>query len=194
MNPADRFSLTHYGHKIYFGNLYRSVFDIRDIAHNLAVVPRWSGSTDWEDFSEHPYSVAQHLLWCYHYVMTAGGTENEAKAALLHDAEEFILGDLSSPAKVFCEDYRKLGDEIRSCIFYECNLPLLWATDLPSIVKAADSDALIYEAEMLCHYDMQSYVPGPPRMFDLSLYDLIAPQRPSIVKKTFLSIYQSLSQ
>jgi len=71
--------------------------EIEDIAHGLAFVPRWNGQTkgDW------PYSVAEHSL-LVERIFTRAGKAPEPRwqlAALLHDAPEYVIGDMISPVK-----------------------------------------------------------------------------------------------
>jgi len=76
-----------------------SPFDIEleDIAHGLSRVARWNGQT----LGEHPFSVAQHSLvvldiFC---ALAPKADTNAKKAALLHDAPEYVVGDMISPFK-----------------------------------------------------------------------------------------------
>ena len=71
--------------------------EIEDIAHGLARVARWNGQTG----GEHAFSVAQHSL----LVETIVGEIEPALdtrfrlASLMHDAPEYVIGDLISPFK-----------------------------------------------------------------------------------------------
>ena len=70
--------------------------EIEDIAHGLAFVARWNGQTrgDW------PYSVAEHSLLVEQIYGRLGGVEAKWRlAALLHDAPEYVIGDMISPVK-----------------------------------------------------------------------------------------------
>ncbi|MFN6985441.1 MAG: hydrolase, partial [Rhizobium oryzihabitans] len=71
--------------------------EIADIAHGLARVARWNGQTR----GDHAFSVAQHCLivetiFCR---MCAGATPDDMQMALLHDAPEYVIGDMISPFK-----------------------------------------------------------------------------------------------
>lgn len=69
-------------------------FDIKDIAHSLSMICRWGGHTKtWHSVAEHSVRVCDELSGkdrCY---------------GLLHDAAEYIWGDLCSPLKEFVPDY-----------------------------------------------------------------------------------------
>ncbi|MCB2150750.1 MAG: HD domain-containing protein, partial [Rhodobacteraceae bacterium] len=71
--------------------------EIADIAHGLAFVARWNGQTlgDW------PYSVAEHSLLVEEIFtrLNPGIAVRWRLAALLHDAPEYVIGDMISPVK-----------------------------------------------------------------------------------------------
>ena len=71
--------------------------EIEDIAHGLAFVARWNGQTR----GEHPYTVAEHSLLVEElYARLAPRSEPRWRlAALLHDAPEYVIGDMISPVK-----------------------------------------------------------------------------------------------
>ena len=89
--------------------------EIEDIAHGLAFVARWNGQTR-GDFA---YSVAEHSL----LVETIYGRMNPKAppkwrlAALLHDAPEYVIGDMISPVKAAVgPEYGALDDRLMSAI------------------------------------------------------------------------------
>src|SRR3954466_3006213 len=71
--------------------------EISDIAHGLARVARWNGQT----YGEHAFSVAQHSILVEALFAEACPTAsvNDRLAALLHDAPEYVIGDMISPFK-----------------------------------------------------------------------------------------------
>ena len=71
--------------------------EIEDIAHGLAFVARWNGQTR----GEHPYSVAEHSLLVEEIFgrLVPGAEARWRLAALLHDAPEYVIGDMISPVK-----------------------------------------------------------------------------------------------
>ena len=71
--------------------------EIEDIAHGLAFVARWNGQTK----GDFPYSVAEHSL-LVEKIFTNLNPNIDAKwqlMALLHDAPEYVIGDMISPVK-----------------------------------------------------------------------------------------------
>jgi hypothetical protein len=78
---------------------------IEDIAHSLAHMCRWNGHT------KRFYSVAEHSVFC------AAITDPEHKlAALMHDASEAYLADISSPVKPHLQNYKKIEAHLMSVI------------------------------------------------------------------------------
>lgn len=110
---------------------------IKDIAHHLAQENRFNGALP------EPYSVAQHSVLVSQLVeLQLGGTEEEAKWALLHDASEAYLRDIHRPLKMALgEAYRVLERRMMAVICERFGL----AREEPSIVKSADNLALALE-------------------------------------------------
>src|SRR5690606_37777411 len=85
--------------------------EIEDIAHGLAFVARWNGQTrgDW------PYSVAEHSLLVEQIFdrLEPGSDPNWRLAALLHDAPEYVIGDMISPVKAALgEEYGDMDERL----------------------------------------------------------------------------------
>ncbi len=183
---SDNLSLTWYGNKVYYDNPERSEIDIRDVAHALAVQPRWAGHTNWHSMTA-PYSVAQHSIWCARTVDMLGGTREAQLCALLHDAAEAYLGDLNTYAKAMCPDYKALERRLLRVIFREYQLPEAWAAELPDIVKKADLLALRSEVR-LCHKNMAQYI----EPFGSVMLDVLADLSPKEVEAVFLTAFEGL--
>src|ERR1700694_4059255 len=71
--------------------------EIEDIAHGLARVAPWHGPTKWDC----SVSVAQHFALVERFVheLKPRAPRTLRLAALLHDAAEYVIGDLISPFK-----------------------------------------------------------------------------------------------
>lgn len=106
------------------------VLDIDLVAHALANLCRFTGHT------RHFYSVAQHSVLASYLV-----PEEDAKAALLHDAPEILIGDLSRPLQRLLPDYCALKATIEAKFFQHFGLP----AKLPDSVKRADMIMLATE-------------------------------------------------
>ncbi len=106
--------------------------EIEDIAHGLAFVARWNGQTA----GEFPYSVAEHSL-LVEALYSAANPKALAKwqlAALLHDAPEYVIGDMISPVKAAVgPGYAELDARLTAAIHLRFGLP----AQLPKAVKAA---------------------------------------------------------
>ena len=125
--------------------------EIEDIAHGLARVARWNGQTD----GEHAFSVAEHSLLVERIV-----TELEPKldrqsrlAALIHDAPEYVIGDLISPFKAALSlDYRAFEAKLLGAIHLRFGLPAELPTDVTKLIKRADKIAAYCEATCLAGF------------------------------------------
>ena len=125
--------------------------EISDIAHGLARVARWNGQTD----GEYAFSVAQHSLFVEIIV-----SELEPKldrrfrlAALIHDAPEFVIGDLISPFKAALSlDYRAFEAKLLAAIHLRFGLPAELPDEVTKLIKRADRIAAYYEATCLAGF------------------------------------------
>jgi uncharacterized protein len=125
--------------------------EIEDIAHGLARVARWNGQTS----GEHAFSVAQHSL-----LVETIMSELEPKldrrfrlAALIHDAPEYVIGDLISPFKAALSlDYRAFEAKLLAAIHLRFGLPAELPDDVTKLIKRADRIAAYYEATCLAGF------------------------------------------
>ena len=111
--------------------------EIGDIAHGLARVARWNGQTRGPEI----FSVAQHALLVE--ALLAGSEPSppprEKLAALLHDAPEYVIGDLISPFKAAVGgDYRRIETRLMQAIHIRFGLPADLPPDLVKRIKLAD--------------------------------------------------------
>jgi len=125
--------------------------EIADIAHGLARVARWNGQTS----GAHIFSVAQHTL-LVEAVMRAQNPRIDARlrlAALLHDAPEYVIGDMISPFKaVLGGDYKVVEKRLLSAIHIRFGLPAVLADEVTQRIKNADRGAAYLEATMLAGF------------------------------------------
>ncbi|MFD3188927.1 HD domain-containing protein [Sedimentitalea sp. HM32M-2] len=104
--------------------------EIEDIAHGLAFVARWNGQTH-GDFA---YSVAEHSLLVEELFgrIAPKAPPRWRLAALLHDAPEYVIGDMISPVKTAVgPGYGDLEIRLASAIHIRFGLP----ASLPAMVK-----------------------------------------------------------
>ena len=128
--------------------------EIEDIAHGLARVARWNGQTD----GEHAFSVAQHSLLVE---AVAGEIEPSLDARfrlarLIHDAPEYVIGDLISPFKAALSlDYRAFEAKLLAAIHVRFGIPAVLPADITKLIKRADKIAAYYEAISLAGFSRE---------------------------------------
>ena len=125
--------------------------EIEDIAHGLARVARWNGQTD----GAHAFSVAQHSL-----LVETIASELDPKldrrfrlGALIHDAPEYVIGDLISPFKAALSlDYRAFEAKLLAAIHLRFGLPVELPAEDTKLIKRADRISAFYEATCLAGF------------------------------------------
>jgi hypothetical protein len=126
--------------------------EIEDIAHGLARVARWNGQT----VGDHAFSVAQHSVVVEEIAaqMQRGLAPRWRLAALLHDAAEYVIGDMISPFKTALGlDYRMFEDRLEAVIHIRFGLPAITPDAIKSLIKAADRASAFREATQLAGFD-----------------------------------------
>jgi uncharacterized protein len=125
--------------------------EIEDIAHGLARVARWNGQTT----GAHAFSVAQHSLLVADIVETLNPdfAPSHQCAALLHDAPEYVIGDLISPFKAAIGlDYKAFELRLLSAIHVRFGVPATLPSEVASAIKYADRIAAFHEAISLAGF------------------------------------------
>jgi hypothetical protein len=153
--------------------------EIEDIAHGLARVARWNGQTQ----GDHIYSVAQHSLLVE---SLASGVIDEdlpawSLAVLLHDAPEYVVGDIIAPFKaVLGDDYKSIENRILAAIHLRFGLPAEPPPRLRKLTKEADRAAAYLEATRLAGFSVREAdkVFGRPG-FALPPVDALVEPRPA---------------
>jgi 5'-nucleotidase len=125
--------------------------EIADIAHGLARVARWNGQTG----GAHIFSVAQHTLLVEAVMRerTPRVDTGVRLAALLHDAPEYVIGDMISPFKaVLGGDYKAVEKRLLAAIHIRFGLPPVLPAEITQLIKAADKGAAYLEATELAGF------------------------------------------
>lgn len=128
--------------------------EIEDIAHGLAFVARWNGQTrgDW------PYSVAEHSL-LVEDIFTRANPGIGARwqlAALLHDAPEYVIGDMISPVKAAVgPQYGALDERLTAAVHLRFGLPAVLPTPIKAAIKAADKVSAWLEAVQIAGFSRE---------------------------------------
>ena len=125
--------------------------EIEDIAHGLAFVARWNGQTrgDW------PYSVAEHslLVEAIFSRLDAHAPAKWRLAALLHDAPEYVIGDMISPVKAAVgPGYGALDDRLAAAIHLRFGLPAEVPKQVKRLIKRADRVSAWLEATQIAGF------------------------------------------
>ncbi len=127
--------------------------EISDIAHGLARVARWNGQTR----GNHAFSVAQHSLiveQCFTIAHPAS-TPEERLMTLLHDAPEYVIGDMISPFKsVVGGGYKTVEARLEAAIHLRFGLPAHPTRELKTRIKRADSVSAFFEATELAGFSL----------------------------------------
>jgi 5'-deoxynucleotidase YfbR-like HD superfamily hydrolase len=168
--------------------------EIEDIAHGLARVARWNGQT----LGEHAYSVAQHSLLVeqiFTHIKPDAHIDWQL-LALLHDAPEYVIGDMISPFKaVMGGDYQQIEDRLEAAIHLRFSLPAKIPATLKKTIKQADRIAAYYEAVQLAGFTEQEAVRyfGRPRGITPETFQL-EPKPTGQVQRAFLARFAELDQ
>ncbi len=168
--------------------------EIADIAHGLARVARWNGQTS----GAHIFSVAQHTLLVEAVMRCENPRINPRLrlAALLHDAPEYVIGDMISPFKaVLGGDYKVVEKRLLAAIHIRFGLPAVLSDDITLQIKNADRGAAYLEATMLAGFReaearrLFGRDPGlPPSVRD----DYLTPWSAAKAEKRFLARFNTL--
>jgi len=164
--------------------------EIEDIAHGLARVARWNGQTR----GDHAFSVAQHSLLVEDLVgeMWPATSAADRLGALLHDAPEYVIGDMISPFKTALGvDYRQFETRLDTAIRLRFGLTPRMAADMKTRVKQADQAAAFFEATRLAGFDVDEALtffgaPPPGPMPDMT------PLSPNDAQALFLRRFEAL--
>ena len=166
--------------------------EIEDIAHGLARVARWNGQTT----GAHAFSVAQHCVLVER--LTAELSPRIARearlAALLHDASEYVIGDLISPFKAAVGiDYKDFERRLLAAIHIRFGLPARLTADLSQAIKRADTVAAFFEATQLAGFgeaEARTFFGTPPKALKLPKLKILPAAE---AQARFLSRFRQLS-
>ncbi|GAA4109823.1 hypothetical protein GGR00_001064 [Aminobacter aganoensis] len=168
--------------------------EISDIAHGLARVARWNGQTS----GDHAFSVAQHSLLVeeiFRRIVPAASPDAQL-AALLHDAPEYVIGDMISPFKsVVGGGYKACEERLQHAIHVRFGLPAEIGAGLKKDIKRADQIAAYFEATVLAGFATAEATEffGRPRGVTVDGLDL-GPQPAKRVQETFLARFAAIEK
>ena len=168
--------------------------EIEDIAHGLARVARWNGQT----IGAHIFSVAQHTLLVEAIAAKRmPGLDRRARLALLlHDAPEYVIGDMISPFKaVLGGDYKVVEKRLLSAIHIRFGLPPVLTDEITQQIKAADRGAAYLEATHLAGFsapEARRFFGPPPMLSPAIERDYLTPWPAGTAEKRFLERFNAL--
>ena len=170
---------------------------IEDIAHGLARVARWNGQT----LGDHAFSVAQHVLLVEEIATdrNPGWPARWRLAALLHDAPEYVIGDLISPFKTAIGlDYKAFELRLLAAIHRRFGLPETLPADVTAEIKAADRIAAYWEATCLAGFSREEarrFFGSPSGLSQRLGTELgrLAPCAPAVSQAAFLERFRALA-
>lgn len=148
--------------------------ELDDIAHGLAFVARWNGQTR----GDYPYSVAEHslLVEVIFARLTPAAPVKWRLAALLHDAPEYVIGDMISPVKAAVgPGYGELDDRLQAAVHLRFGLPAIVPATIKKQIKRADKVSAWLEATQIAGFseaeaDKFFGKPDPDACRDLSIH------------------------
>ena len=168
--------------------------EIADIAHGLARVARWNGQTS----GAHIFSVAQHTL-LVETVMRAHSPRIDDRirlAALLHDAPEYVIGDMISPFKAVLGDgYKSIEKRLLAAIHIRFGLPPVLSADIERQIKAADRGAAFLEATELAGFsetEAKRLFGRDPGLPDTTRRDYLTPWSAAKAEKRLLARFNAV--
>jgi len=165
--------------------------EIEDIACGLARVARWNGQTS----GDHAFSVAEHsvIVETLFTTLNPKSTPAERLTALLHDAAEYVIGDMISPFKTALGiDYKAFEARLEEAIHLRFGLPPKMPAPLKKKIKKCDLYCAWFEATQIAGFDpveADKFFTAPPKDIKLKLEPL------SVVKAehAFLQRFERLN-
>jgi len=165
--------------------------EIEDIARGLARVARWNGQTS----GDHAFSVAEHsvLVEELFFRINPKSTKAERLTALLHDAAEYVIGDMISPFKnALGLDYRAFENRLEEAIHIRFGLPAQIPAKLKKSIKLCDIYCAWLEATQIAGFSVEEsnqFFKTPPLKVRLD----INPKSVVAAETMFLDRFEALS-
>jgi len=161
--------------------------EIEDIARGLARVARWNGQTS----GDHAFSVAEHSVVVTDLFTTLNpkSTREDRLTALLHDAAEYVIGDMISPFKhALGIDYKAFEAQLEEAIHLRFGLPPKMPAALKKKIKQCDLYCAWFEATQIAGFDpveADKFFIAPPRDIKLTIDPLPVVEAERVFLKRF---------
>ena len=168
--------------------------EVEDIAHGLAFVARWNGQT----VGDFAYSVAEHSLLVEQICrrLTPKATPAQRLTALLHDAPEYVIGDMISPVKsAVGPGYAEMDKRLTEAIHLRFGLPAEIPSNIKKQIKRADKISAWLEAVEIAGFSTEEAdkLFGKPVLDDIPRRKL-RPHPPMESKGAFLEVFNDLNE
>jgi len=169
--------------------------EIADIAHGLARVARWNGQTE----GAHIFSVAQHSLLVETIAHQSARLDRKNRlAVLLHDAPEYVIGDMITPFKAVIGDtYKAVESRLLAAVRVRFGLPVTLPADLVAVIKTSDRAAAYLEATRLAGFSSAEagrFFGRPPRFSAVIERDYLTPWPADIAEARYLGRFTKLTR
>lgn len=186
------------GRRLDLLNPHPDDIEIEDIAHGLARMARWNGQT----LGQHAYTVAQHVVFVERIadLEKPDWTRQWRLAALLHDAAEYVIGDLISPFKnAIGLDYKTFENNLMTAVHTRFGLPNTLPGEIKSQIKRADRIAAYFEATELAGFSPDEaeaffHVHNKPALQQEFKQNLIVPWPAATAQQHFLARFRELTE
>jgi 5'-deoxynucleotidase YfbR-like HD superfamily hydrolase len=167
--------------------------EIEDVAHGLARVPRWNGQTK----GAHIFSVAQHTLLVDTLARRQGPLDDRLRLAiLLHDAPEYVIGDMITPFKaVIGDSYKAVEQRLLAAVHVRFGLPPKLPAAQERLVKQADRAAAYFEATRLAGFaeaEARRFFGAPPKLTPALERDYLTPWPAETAAARYLERFSKL--
>jgi uncharacterized protein len=170
--------------------------EIEDIAHGLARVARWNGQT----IGAHIFSVAQHTLLVETITRQRAGAVDRrlGLAVLLHDAPEYVIGDMITPFKAVIGDaYKETEKRLLAAIHLRFGLPTQLPDGVVTLIKAADRAAAHLEATTLAGFSVseaEGFFGPAPTLSAALTQDFLSPWPAAVAEQRYLEQFGRLAE
>jgi len=170
--------------------------EIEDIAHGLARVARWNGQTS----GAHIFSVAQHCLLVESLARAKAPRLDRGRrlAVLLHDAPEYVIGDMISPFKAVIGDaYKAVEQRLLTAIHRRFGLPPKSPPELVDLIKIADRQAAFLEATRLAGFSIaeaRRFFGRPPKISTSIERDYLKPWLAETAQARYMERFKKLAE